>query len=276
MTTNYEDFRVLPLKFNAESTAPHYLFFKPHKVRAEEPTKPRDRTLFCANIPPWATPDALQRVFQKNGAIEAVYFQEQPSVGPPPLPPGDPATFPPTTNPYKLGSGFRFGYLVFERPQGVKNAMTKMSVELAEVLSTSENPVKMGLCRWAEDYNQTMCVEQNVVKENIEQFMLSYDQQVAMDKKANEELEEPDEDGWVTVTRNVKKTPAKPEQEISEKEKAKGKKNRKKKKKLVLQNFYSHQIKEDKLSRIQDLRNKFEEDKQKIAKMKSERKFRPF
>merc|ERR1712034_42933 len=132
-----------------------------------------------------------------------------------------------------------------------------------------------GLRRWAEEYNQTMCVEQDTVKENIEQFMLSYDQQVAKDKKANDELEEPDEDGWVTVTRNVKKPPAKPEQEVSEKEKAKGKKIRKKKKKLVLQNFYSHQIKEDKLSRIQDLRNKFEEDKQKIAKMKSERKFRP-
>jgi len=35
-------------------------------------------------------------------------------------------------------------------------------------------------------------------------------------------------------------------------------------------------MKDEKLSRIQELRKKFEEDKQKITKMKMERKFRPF
>ena len=44
----------------------------------------------------------------------------------------------------------------------------------------------------------------------------------------------------------------------------------------MIRGFYSHQIKEDKMNNIRALREKFEEDKQKIAKMKQERKFRPF
>ena len=48
--THYEDFRVLTLKFSTEQKHGHQLFFKPHNVRAEEPLKPRDRTLFLANM----------------------------------------------------------------------------------------------------------------------------------------------------------------------------------------------------------------------------------
>ena len=57
-----------------------------------------------------------------------------------------------------------------------------------------------------------------------------------------------------------------------------GKKNRKKKKKKTteLKNFYAHQIKDEKINHIKELRQKFEEDKAKVAKMKADRKFRPF
>ena len=64
---------------------------------------------------------------------------------------------------------------------------------------------------------------------------------------------------------------------VEEGAEVRGKKNRKKKKKqTVLKNFYAHQMKDEKIHHIQDLRKKFEEDKQKIAKMKADRKFRPF
>ena len=94
-------------------------------------------------------------------------------------------------------------------------------------------------------------------------------------QQKNEEFEEPDEDGWITVAKVDKKKPVKPtDSKLSEK--MKGKKNRRNKKKLELQNFYSHQVKEEKVNKIQMLRKKFEEDKLKIAKMKADRKFRPF
>jgi len=269
---SYEDFKILQLKFSPTSQSCHQLFFKPHNVRVDELLKPRDRTLFCANIPPWATSEAIKRIFQANGPVEQVYFQTAPSVGPPTLP-GD-EIFREEVDPYRVGCGFKFGYIVFERTQGVKNAMNKMDLSKVVVASTVENPIIVGVKRWAMEYNE-LWRKEDEVKESIESFMLEHDKKVAEEKKAGEEMGEPDEDGWVTVSRQDKKKPAAAVVK-KEEDRGRGKKNRRKKKKLVLQNFYSHQIKEDKLDRIQELRKKFEEDKLKIAKMKSERKFRPF
>jgi hypothetical protein len=48
------------------------------------------------------------------------------------------------------------------------------------------------------------------------------------------------------------------------------------KKNLELKNFYRFQIRDEKMKQLDMLRKKFEEDKQKVAKMKESRKFRPF
>lgn len=52
--------------------------------------------------------------------------------------------------------------------------------------------------------------------------------------------------------------------------------SRVKRKNKELQNFYRHQIREEKREKLITLRKKFEEDKQKIAKMIAQRKFKPF
>ena len=59
-----EGFRIQEVKFREENKHAHQVFFKPHNVRVLEPSKPTDRTLFCANIPPWMTEEALKRMFQ--------------------------------------------------------------------------------------------------------------------------------------------------------------------------------------------------------------------
>merc|ERR1712012_1334290 len=109
------------------------------------------------------------------------------------------------------------------------------------------------------------------ISDEIDTFMKDYDKNVADMKQKNEELEEPDGDGWVTVTKKIDTKKSKPSSDVSKKDTSK-----RKKKKLELVNFYSHQIKEEKINKIQLLRKKFEQDKQKIAQMKTERKFRPF
>jgi len=276
--TSYEDFRVLPLKYRPDSLAAHSLFFKAHSVRVEEPLKPTDRTLFCANVPPWVSKEALNKLFLKSGPLEAVYLEHSPSVGPPPSPPQDRVTFPPThpdSDPYRLANGFRFAYVVFQKQSGLRHALNKLSLEQPVIVTQLDPNITMGYKRWAKEYNEKLSVNEEELKKNINAYMKEYDETVAEEKKANDALLEPDEDGWITVTKTSKKKPSKATKADSLSEK-KDKKIRKKKKKLVLQNFYSHQIKEEKLSRIKELRNKFEEDKQKIAKMKADRKFRPF
>merc|ERR1712106_1166772 len=161
------------------------------------------------------------------------------------------------------------------RQQGLRNAMNKMPVEQPQIVTLLDTSIAMGYRRWAKEYNDKLSVTEDALKEKIDSYMKDYDESVAEEKRANDALLEPDEDGWVTVSKTAKKKHSKATKADADDPK-KDKKNRKKKKKLVLQNFYSHQIKEDKLSRIKELRNKFEEDKQKIAKMKADRKFRPF
>lgn len=54
-------------------------------------------------------------------------------------------------------------------------------------------------------------------------------------------------------------------------------KNRKRKKKgTELKNFYRFQIREEKMKQLDVLRKKFEEDKDRVSKMKEARKFNPF
>ena len=49
----------------------------------------------------------------------------------------------------------------------------------------------------------------------------------------------------------------------------------KKRKNRELRNFYKVQVKEGKLQKLQELRDKFESDKEKQRKLISERKFKP-
>jgi ribosomal RNA-processing protein 7 len=48
------------------------------------------------------------------------------------------------------------------------------------------------------------------------------------------------------------------------------------KKQTELKGFYRFQIKEEKMRDLESLRKKFAEDKERVAKMKEQRKFKPF
>lgn len=267
-TDTIEGFRVLKVKFRENCKSSHDVFFKPHSVRSDEICKPADRTLFVANIPPWATAESVKRIFQPNGSIEAVYFQSEPSIGSPPEP-SDPL-FPSPDDPYRVGHGFKYAYVVFSKPSGQSNCMTKMDLSFVRCCSSLDHPIAVGVKKWCEEYN-SLVVKDSVLQGNIDEYMADYDDKVAKEKQEDEELGEADEDGWVTVTKAAKKRPARAKKEAGRVEK-----RGKKKKKKELKNFYAFQMKDEKLSRIQELRKKFEDDKQKINKMKMERKFRPF
>lgn len=54
------------------------------------------------------------------------------------------------------------------------------------------------------------------------------------------------------------------------------KRHQKKRKTTELKNFYSFQIKEEKMKQLDIMRKRFEENKNRIQKMKEQRKFNPF
>lgn len=86
----------------------------------------------------------------------------------------------------------------------------------------------------------------------------------ALEERKKREAEEKD-DGWIMVKKRKNPT------DISEIAK-----KTKKKKNTELKNFYRFQFREEKRNRLAQLREQFEKDKEKIKKMKEQRKFKPF
>jgi len=71
---------------------------------------------------------------------------------------------------------------------------------------------------------------------------------------------EPDEDGFITVTRRER------EEVVPEKTN----------KAVNLEDFYKFQKREKRVQKMEELRRKFEEDKLKVERAKEGRKFKPF
>jgi len=273
MTENsLEGFKSVQLKYKEEAEHGHQILFKPHAVRVMEPSKPADRTLFVANIPPWADTKTIRRIFQPNGGIEEIYFEFQPSAGAPTLPSN--RFFPAKSDPYRTGNGFKFAYIVFERPSSIRNCMTRLDTDKVHIASTAEHPLVSGIKKWTQEYNAKLFHVRDIL-EDVNSFMKTFDESVGKKKEEDEEMGEADEEGWITVTSSSKlqKSKVKKSDDLHKLDK-KGRKKKNKTKEL--KNFYAHQMKDDKINQIKELRAKFEEDKQKIAKMKADRKFRPF
>ena len=80
------------------------------------------------------------------------------------------------------------------------------------------------------------------------------------------------QEGWVTVSKSTKGGAS--TESAAEKKKAYDKKMEKRKKEML--HLYSFQDREKRKESLSVLKQKFQEDKEKIAKMKSARKFKPY
>ncbi|XP_078620789.1 ribosomal RNA-processing protein 7 homolog A-like [Branchiostoma floridae x Branchiostoma japonicum] len=259
-------FTAVPVKFSSGCQACQLLYLKPHQVRGTDDIRPAGRTLFVLNVPPYCTKDCLHRLFSRCGKVEAVHFCERPGGQ---IHTDDPSTFFPTSQEIRT---FKVAYVVFEKPSGLKKAA---GLKLSEpfVLSTRDEPVVTGMKKWCQKYTQDK-PDIAELQSELDSYMADYD------KRKQEELEreksrgeEPDEEGWITVTRHGR-TPGAPRTEAMEKKALK--REKKKRSRRELMNFYTFQIRESKREHIAQLRKKFEEDKDKIATMKANRRFRPY
>ncbi|CAI5438529.1 unnamed protein product [Caenorhabditis angaria] len=111
------------------------------------------------------------------------------------------------------------------------------------------------------------------IQEMAETYIERYDQDLAdARREAKKKYSEPDEDGWITVTRNKKAAKAvklkKDEIPLI------GGLGNPKKRKVDLA-FYTFQAKKDKQQKAQELLKKFEDDKKRIAQLKQSRNFKP-
>ncbi|XP_075285434.1 ribosomal RNA-processing protein 7 homolog A isoform X2 [Opisthocomus hoazin] len=169
-------------------------------------------------------------------------------------------------------AGFQVAYVVFRKPAGVQAAKA-LSQEGPLLISTESHPVKTGVSKWIANYVASV-VDQEELKAEVDAYMQDYDKKIAEEEaKAAREEGVPDEEGWVKVTRKGRK-PGLPRTEAASLRVLEREKQKRARKELL--NFYAWQHRETKREHIAQLRKKFEEDKQRIALMRAQRKFRPY
>ncbi|XP_065532747.1 ribosomal RNA-processing protein 7 homolog A isoform X1 [Lathamus discolor] len=260
-------YTAVAVKFGARQRCPHYLLVKEHQLREGAGTAhPPHRTLFVLNVPPYCTPGSLSRLFSRCGHVQSVDMCDKPGPG---------------EEKEKLNSkffnrkavtGFRVAYVVFKKPAGVQAAKA-LSQEGPLLISTESHPVKTGVRKWITNYAASI-VDQEELKAEVDAYMQDYDKKIEEEEaKAAKEEGVPDEEGWVKVTRRGRK-PGLPRTEAANLRLLEKEKQKRARKELL--NFYAWQHRETKREHIAQLRKKFEEDKQRIALMRAQRKFRPY
>ncbi|XP_078496494.1 ribosomal RNA-processing protein 7 homolog A [Lissotriton helveticus] len=259
-------YTALPVKFSETSYSQHYLYIKEHKVRQDlDPTRPQDRTLFITNVPPYCTQKCLSRLCSQFGPVQSVELQEKPG---PPETQSDPES---KFFMQERVPGFRFAYVVFRNRAGVHAFRT--SVQQEPLVMSKREPLLTGVQKWITAYTQSL-TDPAELQAEVDSFMQEYDRKISEEEaKAEEEEGVPDEDGWVKVTRKGRR-PGIPRTEAANLKVLEREKRRRAQKELL--NFYAWQHRENKREHLAQLRRKFEEDKEKIAIMRAQRKFRPF
>ncbi|KAK9465419.1 ribosomal RNA-processing protein 7-domain-containing protein [Lipomyces arxii] len=105
----------------------------------------------------------------------------------------------------------------------------------------------------------------------VDSFVAAYNKAEAeKEKLAKRALSIPDEDGFVTVSRQVGRTGAAISSDALREE------AKKRQKKGELKDFYRYQVREEKKARMNDLLKNFKMDQEKILELKAKRKFKPF
>ncbi|XP_068193594.1 ribosomal RNA-processing protein 7 homolog A [Antennarius striatus] len=265
-----EGFTVLSLKFSSDSAAQHQLFVKEHRVRAERSShRPLDRTLFVLNVPPYCSEAVVKEIFSKFGCVESVELREHPG--------STQESGPKLSKFFQPLSKqcFKVGYIVFKNTSSLSAAKSHPLNEPL-VVCTTQHTVKTGVEKWMQEYTKSF-IEPYKLQEIVDSFIEDYDKRKEEDaerKKEQAEKQKEDEDGWVKVTRGPKGAKARPRSEAAN-HKTLQKEMRKKKRKELM-NFYTWQHRNTQKEHIAELRKKFEEDKQRIALLRAQRKFKPY
>ncbi|XP_074552956.1 ribosomal RNA-processing protein 7 homolog A [Halichoeres trimaculatus] len=260
-------FTVLSLQFDSNSSTHHELFIKEHKVRAEKTSnRPLDRTLFVLNIPPYCSEGAIRELFSQFGNIQSVELRDHPGSSQESGPTLS-KVFRPATK-----QGFKVGYIVFSNSSSV-SAAKKHPYDSRLVISTEKHPVRAGVQKWIQKYKEAF-IQPDQLQKIVDSFMEGHDKRKEEEEerlKKEAEQQQEDEEGWVKVTKGQK---ARPHSEAANKRTLQKEMRKTKRKELL--NFYTWQHRNTQKEHIAELRKKFEEDKQRIALLRAQRKFKPY
>ncbi|KAI8593875.1 ribosomal RNA-processing protein 7-domain-containing protein [Geranomyces variabilis] len=265
--------------------AVHYLFIRAHEPRKPDPSLPAGRTLFIANVPTDATSAHFARLFRRCGVVERVAWGGGGGVGV-------------TTRDGVRRTGGH-AHVVFKQHDAVENAVgmkSRARVWSAEsVIEEDKNdddddvdPAKAaaakktttvlnGLAKYLAVHYAARPTLATLAAETNSTLAAFEDAERAARAAIESARNVPDADGFVTVVRGRGRKGMNSDGQGASVTAARAedlKKLKPKKKELV--DFYRFQLRENKRNQLADLRRKFEDDKQKIAALRANRRFNPY
>jgi len=265
---NNEGLVVLKVKYGSDSSVVRHLFMKEHDPQETHPSKPIGKTLLVMNIPPFVDHHCIRQLFKSCGKIVNIFFHSTPTSCAPKEVKSVYFDKPEEINGYKVC------YVIFTTHSSVRKALNLSAKSEVLNLKPESDQHLIGLKAMKQKYNDSI-VDSNELQKEINEFISDYDNRVQEERlKARETDGIPDEDGWIKVNRYSKRKSL--PNDFSNDERIVENHNKKRKKTSnALNNFYAYKVKESKAEYLSQLRNKFEEDKKKIAIMKAQRKFKP-
>ena len=136
--------KVIKLKYDITYDAFREVTFCEHRTEKPCPEKPLKRTLFLSKVPPWANESGLQRIFACNGTVQKVFLSKKASSGVTDEESRDYSGIDRFLWPTKDTSGFKFAYIVYEKPSSVTKALHTMDLSQPYILSDEGNPIVTG------------------------------------------------------------------------------------------------------------------------------------
>lgn len=261
---------VVSLKFSSSTSSSHHILTRRFS----------SDIVLLFNVPPWCSEPHLKSLLAENcGPVKLVKFlskaeSEAWSSSSTPLP--LPVVSQAVESPYfkeKPQVCFHDALVVFRAAFGAEQLVGRKKDEPLVLKSVTRTPLT-GIRRFISDYSADIITDWSHFQKDIDDFMVGYDAKKAVEDEKLKEMGEEDEDGWVTVT-SKSKGAKKRGNNNNKSEKARAKSKAVAKNKELL-NFYKFQKTEKKEDLIQSLREKFEEDKKRVASMRAERKFKPY
>jgi ribosomal RNA-processing protein 7 len=249
----------------------HTIYLKEHSEKGENIEKQKSKTAFIGNVDYGLEmtheeiDSYLRELFNNFGEVESVSVSK----------------FHREEAEKKSNNYSRFAHLVFKKKNSLKLALTAPDstyYELGKELSKNfglKQRFSLKKRKTVEDISNMYpyCeIDPKELQEEVDIFMRDFEEQENSDKLERERVSRlPDDDGFMPVHHRKKR-------KRMEEKRGKGSSRSRcdEKKQIELKNFYRFQMRDDKREKLGDLRKRFDEDKQKVAAMKADRKFKPF
>ncbi|KAF2349049.1 Ribosomal RNA-processing protein 7 [Trinorchestia longiramus] len=253
----FRGFRIHYVRSTQSSTEAEHVWWRQHKVRATESSKPIERTLYIQMLPTFLRiEENLRMLLSQYGIVEAIHYQEHPD-----KPRVNSAWIRPS-----LFAKNNVAFVIFRRAKHLQQVL-QLSLEEPLYIAKTEAQLVTPAQKMEEESQWKM--DMMAAEEENNAVMAELTEKHRLAQLQKEEQEEQDE-GWITVTKAFKKKLA-----PGAIKKKTTKRARAKQRKMELVNFYSFQHRDRKKQQWENLRRQYEQAKESFEKARQGRKFKP-